>query len=335
MQARIIERNFFFGLLLATFVFNFFIFKPFWMVLVLGISFSIILYPLFLRLKALPMKRWLASGLTVLLFILILCGPLFGIGILVFNQSQDLYHSIITEGNLDPSIESIGDQINTILPESLAIDMKEKVSDFFLFISQNVAKIFSTTVSAIFSLFLMFLSMFYFLKDGPRWKRAIVDLSPLDDKDDHKIIRNLSKAVNGVIKGYLFIALIQGVLMGIGLWVFGVPNSALWGVVAGISALVPMIGTATVAVPVVIYLFITKGLIFAIGFTVWAVVLVGLVDNLLNPIVVGSKIDIPPLLVLFAVLGGIALLGPVGILVGPLAMSLLYGLISIYKTEFR
>ncbi len=123
--------------------------------------------------------------------------------------------------------------------------------------------------------------------------------------------------------------------MGVGLSIFGIPNAALWGVVAGIASLVPMIGTAFVAVPAILFLLVSGNNAQAIGLLIWSVVIVGLVDNLLNPIVVGGKINVPPLLILFAVLGGISLLGPIGILVGPLTISLLYTLISIYKNEFR
>jgi predicted PurR-regulated permease PerM len=101
------------------------------------------------------------------------------------------------------------------------------------------------------------------------------------------------------------------------LWVsvfgfFGVPNPALWGTIAGIVSLIPTIGTAMVSIPAVLYLVATGTQGQAIGLLTWALVLVGLIDNLLNPVLVGKKVDIPALLILFSVLGGIALFGPVG-----------------------
>ena len=150
-----------------------------------------------------------------------------------------------------------------------------------------------------------------------------------------KIINKLSLAVNGIIKGYLFIVFIQGTLVSIGFALFGVPNPALWGLVAMITALVPAIGSGLVSIPAIIFLVATGQTMNALGLLIWAVVMVGTIDNILNPIVVGSKINLPPLLILFSVLGGISLLGPVGILVGPLTISLLYTLISIYRNEFQ
>lgn len=122
--------------------------------------------------------------------------------------------------------------------------------------------------------------------------------------------------------------------MGIGLFIFNVPNAALWGVIASIASLVPTIGTALISVPAIVFLLATGESTNAIGLAIWAGVAVGMVDNFLSPIVVGKKIDIPPFFILFSVLGGIALLGPIGILVGPLTVSLLYTLISIYRDEF-
>ncbi|MBP9715300.1 MAG: AI-2E family transporter [Candidatus Pacebacteria bacterium] len=335
MQTKIIERYFFFGLFLTTFVFTFLIFKPFWIVLVLSICFAIVLYPVYEWLKRRHMPSWLASLLTVLLFAVMLLGPISGIGVLVFNQSQDVYNSIVEGQGVGPFIDSIGNGINDILPNGISVNIKEKASDFALLVSNNVAKIFSTTLSTFFSLTLIFLSLFYFLKDGARWRQALVELSPLSDRDDKKIIIKLERAVNGVIKGYLLIAVIQGLLMAVGFAIFGIPNGALWGVVAAIASLVPMIGTAFVSVPAILFLFATGHDAQAIGFLIWCVIIVGTVDNLLNPYIVGSKVNIPPLFILFAVLGGIAVLGPVGVLVGPLAVSLLYTLISIYKSEFK
>ncbi|MFA6520241.1 MAG: AI-2E family transporter [Candidatus Paceibacterota bacterium] len=334
MQTKTIERLFFFGILLATLVFTFMIFRPFWIVLILGMSFAIVLHPLYLWFTNKKLPEWFSALATVLLFILVLCGPLLGIGAIVFNQSQNVYRVVVSEGSVQPFLESIETRVNNYLPDVAKLDINQRTSDFISYVSENIASIFSSTVSAFFSFLLMLLIIFYFLKDGAKWKKAIVLLSPLGDKDDEKIISRLAFAVNAVIKGYLFVALIQGVLMWAGLWIFNIPNPALWGVVAAVSSLLPTIGTALVSVPAIIFLFATGNTAYAVGLFIWAVAIVGLVDNFLSPLIVGKKINLPSLMILFSVLGGISLLGPVGILIGPLTVSLLYTLISIYRNEF-
>jgi len=335
METRIIEKYFFFGLLLATFIFTFMILQPFWTVLVLGISFSIVFYPFYEWLTNKKLSPWLSSLLTVFIFVILLCGPLLGIGVIIFNQSQNVYHIVVNNGNAGPYLDSISDTINDLLPEGIVFNANEKAADFVSFVSKNIANIFTSTISAFFSFLLMLLIMFYFLRDGAKWEKAIIILSPLSDHDDKKIIARLRQAVNSVIKGSLLIALIQGILMGFGFWVFGIPNSALWGIVAAVASLLPTIGTAVVSVPAIIFLFFLGKTGAAIGLIIWAAIIVGMIDNVLSPFIIADKTNIPPLLILFAVLGGLSLLGPVGILVGPLAVSLLYTLISIYRNEFK
>ncbi len=335
MQTKIIERYFFFGLLSVTFLFAFLIFRPFWVVLVLGASFSIVLRPIYEWFVKEKLPEWLAALVTVLFFIIVLCGPLLGIGTIVFKQSQDFYHVIVGNHTSEPVLVSLEHNINRVLPANMAIDINQKVSEFVSFISGNIALIFSTTFSALFSFVMMLLAIFYFLKDGARWKRAVVVISPLADGNDEKIIERLNQSIKGVMLGYILIGLVQGFLMGIGLAIFHVPNPALWGVTAAIASLIPTIGTSLVSVPAVIYLFLTGHSGAAVGLLVWAVLLVSTIDNFLSPLFLSKRINMPPLLILFSVLGGISLLGPVGVLIGPLTISLLYTLISIYRHEYK
>lgn len=335
MQTKIIERYFFFGLLLATFLFSFMILRPFWVVLVLGMSFSIVLYPIHKWLRKNKIPNFLSSIITVILFTLILCGPLLGIGTLIFNQSKNVYHLVLSSGNSYPIIDSINNSVNRILPGEILFDANQKITDFVAYISNNVTNIFSTTVSAFFSFVLMLLIIFYFLKDGEKWKKALILLSPLGDKEDEQIIERLTVAVKSVMMGNLLIAFIQGVLMGFGLWLFGVPNPAVWGLVASVASLVPTIGTALISIPAILFLFFTGATSSAVGLLAWAVIVVGMIDNLLTPYVLGKKTNVPPILILFSILGGISLLGPIGVLVGPLTISFLLTLILIYRNDIK
>lgn len=337
MHSKINERYFFYGFLLIVVALTFLIFRPFLAVLAVGASLAVVFHPTYewLRMRFSGKADWLAALLSTLLFIIVLFGPLALIGSLVFQQSNDLYQSINLGSDTNSVITALDTNIQSILPSGFELDLKERVGDLASFVSSNVAKIFASTLQTLFSFLLVILSLFYFLKDGARWRKSIVLLSPLNNTDDNQILAKLSRAVSGVIKGYLLIGLIQGILMGVGLAVFGVPHAALWGVLTGIASLVPSIGTALVGIPAILYLALMGDTGSAIGLGIWAAVLVGGIDNLLNPIIVGKKIDVPPLLILFSVLGGIAFMGPVGILLGPLVISLLHTLIQIYRDQFQ
>lgn len=335
-QPESLRRYFFFGLLSVVTVLLFFIFRPFLTTIVVGVSAAVVFYPLFIRLRTmLGGIGWLAALVSIIIFLIIIVGPLLAIGALVLNQSGELYASALSGGNFGPFIDRVGSAVDGILPTGLSINAGARAADLIELLVGNLSNVFASTLGAVFSFVLVTLAMFYFLKDGESFRTAFLRLSPLSEADNAKIFRKIGDTINGVVKGYLFLALIQGTLSGIGMAIFGVPHAALWGVVAGVASLVPTIGTALVLGPAVLYLLSGGSTAQAVGLTLWGLSIVGMIDNLLNPYIIGKRVQIPPLLILFSILGGIALMGPVGILVGPVAMSLLLVLLSIYRDEFR
>lgn len=325
------KKYFFFALFIGTAIFALFMLWPFITVIILALSLTAVFYPLYRWFFKFTRYSWVAALATILCFIIILGIPLFIIGSVVFAQSQNLYSWIVDNGGIDAITQSLEGIFNRFGIDPAEI--KENIASVINSITVGIGTIFSAALSTIFSLLLVALTMFYLLKDGAQWKAMLVKFSPLSDKSTRDIIAKLTHAANGIIKGYLLIGLVQGFLMGFGMYLFGVPHAALWGLLTGIASLVPTIGTALVSVPTIIFLAIMDRSGAAIGFAIWAGVLVGAVDNLLNPIIVGRTIDIHPLLVLFAVLGGLALMGPVGIIMGPLVVSFMYALMSVYKSE--
>ena len=333
MQTKSIGQYFLFGLLFLMLILTFFLFKPFLIVLVLGGSLAIVLNPIYKWLLKYKLPAWLASLLVVLFFLIIVCGPLLALGVMVFNQSQSLYFSAFNGHQIYPFLDNINASINKYMPMGVSFDINQKISDFAYILSNNISQIFSTTLSTIFSFVLILFSIFYFLKDGTKWKQYIYSISPISDADDSKIIHKLKETVNGVIIGSLFVALCQGVMMGIGLYLFGIPNPALWAMVTGIASLIPYVGTAIVSIPAVIFLYSTGHAIQAVELLIWSFVFSGLISNFLSPIIIGRKAKIPEFIILLSVLGGIYMFGPVGILIGPITISMLHTFISIYKND--
>jgi predicted PurR-regulated permease PerM len=303
---------------------------------ILAAAFAVVLNPAYAWIKKKVTRGvpWIASVITVTLFLLCLCVPLFFIGTTVISQTQDLYQNFTENGGASSaSINSIDTYIDNILPDGFTFDTHAKINDLILFISNNLTSFFASTFNTIIMFILMVLSIFYILKDGSHWRKTLIHIIPLSKHNIEEILSKLSTAINRILKGSFFIAIVQGLLTGIGFTIFGVPNPALWGVVAGMASFVPTIGTSLVSVPAMIFLFVTGMEAQAIGLLVWSMVLVGTIDNLLTPYVISKNTEIPSLFILFSILGGISLMGPVGVLIGPLVLSLLYSLISIYKKE--
>jgi predicted PurR-regulated permease PerM len=335
MHTSSIEKYFLFALLAIVLVFTLAIFYPFLSMFILAAAFAVVLTPLYNWIKLHITKgiAWLASLMTIIIFLLVLCVPLFFVGTMVFNQTQDLYHSIIVNGNSSTFVQSIDTSINRLMPEGFTFDTHAKITQLVSVLSNNITGFFTSTFRTIATFILMILALFYLLKDGAEWRKNMTRILPLSDNNINEILSKLSLTINRILKGSFFIAIVQGILTGIGFALFGVPNPALWGVVAGMASFVPTVGTSLVSVPAMLFLYFTGMEAQALGLLLWSILLVGTIDNLLAPYVISKNTEIPSLFILFSILGGISLLGPVGLLIGPLALSLLYSLIAIYKKE--
>lgn len=334
----VIEKYFLFILLAIVILLTLAIFYPFITVVVLAGAFAVVLDPVYLWMKHKVTRgiSWLASLITVILFLIVLCGPLFFIGTVIFKQAENSYHYIVDSGaGTNELVKKIDTSINKAMPEGFTFDTQGKLNELGSFLSNNLTKFFTSTFNSILMFILMTLTIFYLLKDGQQWKRNFISLSPLSDNHIEEILAKLRDAINRILKGSFFIAIAQGLLVGVGLTIFGVPSAALWGVVAGMASFVPTIGTSIVTIPAILFLYFTGLHVQAIGLAIWSVVLVGLIDNALSPYVISKNTEIPSLFILFSILGGISLIGPLGVLIGPLVLSLLYSLISIYKKEIK
>jgi len=138
-------------------------------------------------------------------------------------------------------------------------------------------------------------------------------------------------SIRSIIGGSIVVAICQGIVSGIGFAIFGIPNPALWGTLAGLAALIPGVGTSLILIPAVVYAFVAGSLFHGIGLGIWGLTAVGLLDNFLSPKLIGGGLKIHPLIVLFSIIGGLTFFGPEGFLLGPLTISLLMALLGIYR----
>ncbi len=325
MQESHLPTYFFLIVLSAVVVVSVLIFLPYLNALVLAGVFAILFRPLFRRfLSMIPSLPGLASLLTIMVVILLIVIPLFFFGRQVFQEAQNVFFAI-RDGADSGILDFFTSKLNGF------IDAKEHFQSILSWVVGHVGSVFASVTQVVITFFVALVALFYFLKDGTRIKNALIELSPLPNQYDHEIFDRLHLAVNSVIRGSLVIAVIQGVLAGIGFSIFHIPNPALWGGLAMFAALIPGIGTSLVLIPAVIFAFLSGTLGNAIGLLVWGMLAVGLIDNFLGPKLVGKRIKIHELLILLSVLGGIGMFGPMGFIIGPLVLSLLFTLLDIYK----
>lgn len=340
MNASAEQRFFFFIVLAGVVVLAFFVLKPFLVPLALGVIFSVILHPVYSWLvRGTKGRESIAALVTVILTILVLLAAVSFLGARIAQEAQQFLDSNTgtSAGGLQQLAEGVSPYVQKFFPEAeeafsnFVADLGGYLRQGISWLAQHIGVAFTSVTSALLSLFIFFVSLYYLLRDGAALKRKIVELSPLSDDDDETVLARLGQAVNSVVKGQLSIALLQSILTGIGFAIFGVPSPVLWGMVTFLAALVPSVGTALVIAPAVAYLLFTGSIGMGIGLAIWGVAAVGLIDNLLAPRLIGRGMKLHPLLVLLAVLGGIALFGAAGIFLGPLTISLLFALLSLNK----
>ena len=322
MEKKKLQVYFFLALFALVTALNFFIFRPFLATLLVAATFAIVFYPLYKFLSG-KFPNWpgLAAALTVVLICLVVLLPLLVFSFQLFREAS----------NVD--LEGIIGKAQELLSPYVPVDnlnLSQFPKQTLSWLVQNLGGFFTSFVSFAVNLFLFIVALYYLLKDGKRLFQTVKVLSPLPDNQDEHILGKLEQAINSVVKGALFIALLQGMLTSIGFWIFGVPHPILWGSITVVAALIPSVGTALVLVPAIIYLYFTGHMGAAIGLTIWGVCAVGMIDNLLAPMLVSRGIRLHPFIILLSVLGALALFGPVGFVLGPLVISLLFALLDIH-----
>lgn len=321
---------------------------PFLKALLLGAILSGLARPLYRWITAkLGGRRSLAAAVTLLILFVLVVGPLSAfLGVVVkqaldvsdraipyvqqhfggastFNVHDWLVRKFPAAADYVPSQQQIMEQVGGAA----------KAAGGFL--AGSASRLTAGTATFLLNLFVMIYAMFFFLRDGVAMLERIFYYMPLSHEDEARMLQRFASVTRATVKGTLVIGLIQGTLAGIGFWVAGIEGAAFWGTVMVILSVVPGIGAALVWVPAVIYLFITKQTMPAILLGAWCAAVVGTIDNVLRPTLVGKDAKMPDLLILIGTLGGLYLFGPIGFIVGPIVCGLFLTAWDIYGTAFK
>ncbi len=307
--------------------------------------FSALLHPVYRQLSGWMGGRETAAGvITILGVILIVLLPLSGFLGIVTSQAikvgqlakpwvqEQLTSQDTISGWLShiPFYETIAPYQETILQK--AGEIAEAASGMFL----NGLQAFTMgTVNFILMFFIFLYATFFFLLDGSKLLDKMLYYMPLEDGDEQRILEKFTSVTRATVKGTAVIGILQGGLSGIALAFVGIPSAVFWGTVMTLLSIIPGIGTALVWVPAAIVLLI-KGLwAKAIFLVVFCGLVVGSVDNLLRPRIVGKDTEMPDLLILFSTLGGLSLFGIAGFIVGPIIAALFVTIWDMYGIAFR
>ena len=318
--------------------------KPFLLSIFLAALFAALFTPLYRKILTLVRGRESLAALCTLLCVMTFVFiPMFVLGGAVLGQASDIlqiawpkvaeqlqHPELFTEKLATlPFYEQLlpyRDSLLGILSELTGNLSKAAVG----FVQQTTASAFGMLLSSVIVLY----TMFFFLMDGDRLLYYLLYYIPLNDTDEKKLLHRFTSVTRATIKGTAVIGVLQGTLAGLALWFVGIPNSLFWAVVMMFMSVVPGIGTAFVWVPAAIYLAVTGNVLQAVGLTVYCVVVVGTVDNLLRPKLVGSDTQLHELYIFFSTLGGLLLFGFMGFIIGPIIAALFVTIWEVYGEEF-
>ena len=313
--------------------------------LLLAAIFSGLTYPLYRwLLQRLGGRKTPASLLTLVITLFAILIPLLFLLALVAEQAVDVAKEAKpwieqqlaqseTEATGLPDWFPFADRLEPYRDEIMA-KLGEFASASGTFLAGILARLSEGTFVFFFQLFIMLYAMFFFLTDGPALMKHIMSYAPLSQADRQRMIDVALSVSRATIKGALLIGVIQGTLAGIGFAVVGIEAAVFWGAVMAVLSILPGIGAPLVWVPAVIYLFMSGQVVAGIGLLVWSGGVVGSIDNFLRPVLVGRDTKMPDLLILLSTLGGIALFGASGLVLGPILAALFLTVLAMYSRVF-
>jgi predicted PurR-regulated permease PerM len=337
MSYRRFQIYFFITVLTVSTILTLAVFQPYFTLLAFGGVLAVLANPLQKRLVAATGSDMVSALASVFVIAFVVLVP-----VSYFLASLSLELISVAGGIRDVlGTTSVAQFLERVLPvafhDQIPVVMNESVAlarSLMETLSAGLFNLFSNVFGMFFSFIVVLISTYYLLKDGKRIKRELLALSPLGDEHDEAVFRRIFTAVEAVMGGMFVVGIIKGVASGIVYWIFGVPAPVFWGLMTGLASLLPLVGSSLISVPATLYLFLMGNIPGGIALGILAV-LIGAIDNLLQPKLVESRTDIHPLLILLSILGGLQFYGFAGFVLGPLTLSVTIALIDIYKKEFR
>ena len=324
--------------------------RQFIMPLILAGIFSALSYPIYSKFeKWFKGRRSPASAVTVIIILCVIIVPLSGLLTIVAAQAVKI--GTIAKPWIEQQISEPGTITGLLqqhLPfyETIAKPFEqyhdqiiskagELIGSLSSFIIDKFKAATIGTANMIISVFIMLYCMFFFLIEGDKILKKILYYLPLEDHDERRLLDKFTSITRATLKGTLIIGILQGGLAGLAFAVLGIHSAVFWGTLMAVLSVIPSVGSAIIWFPTVIYLLVAGHIAKGIILFVFCAFVVGSMDNLLRPKLVGKDTEMHELMILFGTLGGIIMFGMVGMIIGPVVAGLFVTVWEIYGMEFR
>jgi predicted PurR-regulated permease PerM len=318
---------------------------PFYGAIMWGAIIALLFAPLYRRLlPPLKQRRTLAALLTMLAVLLIVILPFALITAALAREAAHLYERL-QSGELNPAlyfhelfdalpawIIALLDRFGLANFATLQRRLVAALQQGSQFIATQALSIGQNTFEFVASLFITLYLAFFLIRDGDGVARALRRALPLAPKHKRELISKFTTVIRATVKGNLLVAAVQGGLGGLAFWFLGVNGAFLWAVLMTFLSLLPAVGAGLVWLPVALFFFLTGAIWQGIALIAWGVLVIGLIDNVLRPILVGKDTRMPDYVVMITTLGGMSVFGINGFVVGPTIAAMFIAVWHIYVT---
>lgn len=325
-------------------------FRPFLMPILWAMILAHLMFPVHDRFaRLLRGRQTLSAALMTLAIMLIVVLPVVLLSIVLVDEAINAQRALaawIEAGGIKrlpeliAGLPLVGGTIQDILsragvsPTNIEEKLAASVSTMKTFVVQQGAVLAMNLLELILNFLIMFIVLFVLLKDGSIVVKTLHRIIPIEPSHKNRIFSRVDRTVRAVVKGIVITAVAQGLLAGLAYWVLGVPFAILLTAMTAVIAPLPIGGAALVWLPVALYLFWVGPAWTGVAMIVWGAVVVSMVDNFLKPILIGQGAQLPLILLLFSLLGGLAAYGLIGLFIGPVVLGLLLTALEIYEQDY-
>tara|TARA_Y100000294_G_scaffold164976_1_gene172136 strand:- start:376 stop:1404 length:1029 start_codon:yes stop_codon:yes gene_type:complete len=308
-------------------VLSFLILKPILLSIIIGIILTVIFAPVYNWFFKIIKSKNLSAAIVCIFLVLLIVLPFWFLTPIFVKQSFEVYLVSQQMDFITP--------LKTIFPdffasEAFSVEIGSIIHSFVTSATNSLVNSLSQLIINFPTLFLqlliVFFTFFFVLKEKEQIVVYVKSLLPFSKDTEKKLFKSSKEITLSVVYGQILIGMIQGIIVGIGFFIFGINNAMLLTLFAILAGMFPVIGTTIVWLPVVIYLFIAGNTAPAIGVTFFGIIS-GLIDNILRPLFVSRLARMHPLLILIGMIGGLFFFGILGFILGPLIIA--YGLIML------
>lgn len=275
-----------------------------------------------------------SAGFLVFLAIFLAIVPMVLAASVVIDDAQDLSARV---GDLETiDLSRVDQRLEQITGEDLNIEqnVREAIRRFSTISFGNVSQLFNVVANLAIGISLMLFLLYYFIKDGDQLIEWLQEVTPLPKDIQESLLQRTNKTTWAVVKGHVLVAIAQGLVAGVGLYATGVPNPYFWTFVMTILAFLPIIGSFLVWGPAAVYLILIDHVFEGMILMIYGLVVVGLTDNFLRPIVVDKSAELHPAVIIIGVLGGVYLFGAAGLFMGPVILGVLRSALVVFNNNY-